>query len=137
MKIKRCLAITLIVVMLLSMPAFAAENRASDQIGRHDIKVTALDGQIGIKASIYGNGPMNKLGCESIYVYWQYGSAWISDDWLLEDDYNMYSTNTAAHMANYFFNSEPGVRYRVVITMFAENDEGRDTIEETFYVTGK
>lgn len=137
MKTKRCLAITLIIVMLLSMPAFAAENRASDQIGRHDIKVTALDGQIGIKASIYGNGPMNKLGCESIYVYWQYGSAWISDDWLLEDDYNMYSTNTAAHMANYFFDSEPGVRYKVVITMFAENDEGRDTIEETFYVTGK
>lgn len=137
MKIKRCLALALIIVMILSIPAFAAENRASDQIGRHDIKVTALDGQIGIKASIYGNGPMNKLGCESIYVYWQYGSAWISDDWLLEDDYNMYSTNTAAHMANYFFDSEPGVRYRVVITMFAENDEGRDTIEETFYVTGK
>ena len=40
-------------------------------------------------------------------------------------------------MANYFFDSEPGVRYKVVITMFAENDEGRDTIEETFYVTGK
>lgn len=137
MKIKRCLALALVIVMILSIPAFAAENRASDQIGRHDIKVTALDGQIGIKASIYGNGPMNKLGCESIYVYWQYGSAWISDDWLLEDDYNMYSTNTAAHMANYFFDSEPGVRYRVVITMFAENDEGRDTIEETFYVTGK
>lgn len=137
MKIKRCLALALIIVMILSIPAFAAENRASDQIGRHDIKVTALDGQIGIKASIYGNGPMNKLGCESIYVYWQYGSAWISDDWLLEDDYNMYSTNTAAHMANYFFDSEPGVRYRVVITMFAENDEGRDTIEEAFYVTGK
>lgn len=137
MKIKRCLALALVIVMILSIPAFAAENRASDQIGRHDIKVTALDGQIGIKASIYGNGPMNKLGCESIYVYWQYGSAWISDDWLLEDDYNMYSTNTAAHMANYFFDSEPGVRYRVVITMFAENDAGRDTIEETFYVTGK
>ena len=80
---------------------------------------------------------MNKLGCESIYVYWQYGSAWISDDWLLEDDYNMYSTNVAAHMANYYFDSEPGVRYMVVITMFAENDEGRDTIARTYYVTGK
>ena len=79
---------------------------------------------------------MNKLGCESIYLYKQYGSVWISDDWYLEDDYNMYSTNSP-DTANYYFDSEPGVRYKVVITMFAENDAGRDTIEETFYVTGK
>lgn len=137
MKIKRLVAISLILVMLLSVPAFASVNRASDQIGRHDIKVTPLEGQIAIKASIYGNGSMNKLGCESIYLFKQYGSAWISNDWYLEDDYNMYSTNSPAHMANYYFDSEPGVNYRVVITMFAENDAGRDTITRTYYVTGK
>ena len=137
MKVKKVLALVLVVAIILSVPAFAVEDRASDQISRHDIKVTPLDGRIAIKASIYGNGPMNKLGCESIYVYWQYGSAWISDDWLLEDDYNMYSTNVAAHMANYYFDSEPGVNYMVVITMFAENDAGRDTITRTYYVTGK
>lgn len=137
MKIKNILVFILVAAIILSMPALAIEDRASDQISRHDIKVTPLDGQIGIKASIFGNGEMNKLGCESIYLYEQYGSVWISNDWYLEDDYNMYSTNSPAHMANYFFDSEPGVRYKVVITMFAENDEGRDTIEETFYVTGK
>ena len=137
MKIKRLIAISLILVMLLSVPAFASVNRASDQIGRHDIKVTPLEGQIAIKASIYGNGSMNKLGCESIYLFKQYGSAWISNDWYLEDDYNMYSTNSPAHMANYYFHSEPGVNYKVVITMFAENDAGRDTITRTYYVTGK
>lgn len=137
MKIRRFLAFTLILATLIALPALAVEDRASDQIGRHDIKVTPMPGQIVIKASIYGTGPMNKLGCESIYLFEQYGSAWISNEWLLEDDYNMYNTNSAGHAANYFFDSEPGVRYKVVITVFAENDEGRDTIEETFYVTGK
>lgn len=137
MKVRNILALVLVIAIVLSVPVFAVEDRASDQISRHDIRVTPMDGQIVIKASIYGNGPMNKLGCESIYLYKQYGSAWISNEWLLEDDYNMYNTNSAGHAANYFFDSEPGVRYKVVITMFAENDEGRDTIEETFYVTGK
>lgn len=137
MKIKNVLALVLVIAMVLSVPAFAAENRASDQISRHDIKVTPIDGQIAIKASIYGNGFMNKLGCESIYLYEQYGSVWISHEWYLEDDYNMYNTNSVGYAANHYFDSEPGVRYKVVITMFAENDEGRDTIEETFYVTGK
>lgn len=137
MKIKNVLALVLVIAMVLSVPAFAAENRASDQISRHDIKVTPIDGQIAIKASIYGNGFMNKLGCESIYLYEQYGSVWISNEWYLEDDYNMYNTNSVGYAANHYFDSEPGVRYKVVITMFAENDEGRDTIEETFYVTGK
>ena len=137
MKVRNILALVLVIAIVLSVPVFAVEDRASDQISRHDIRVTPMDGQIVIRASIYGNGPMNKLGCESIYLYKQYGSVWISNEWLLEDDYNMYNTNSAGHAANYFFDSEPGVRYKVVITMFAENDEGRDTIEETFYVTGK
>ncbi len=137
MKVRNILALVLVIAIVLSVPVFAVEDRASDQISRHDIRVTPMDGQIVIKASIYGNGPMNKLGCESIYLYKQYGSVWISNEWLLEDDYNMYNTNSAGHAANYFFDSEPGVRYKVVITMFAENDAGRDTIEETFYVTGK
>lgn len=137
MKIKRLLAISLIFVMLLSVPVFALEDRASDQIGRHDIKITPQEGRIVVKTSIYGNGFMNKLGCESIYFYEQYGSVWRSDQWLLEDDYNMYNTNSVGYAANHYFDSEPGVRYMIVITLFAENDEGRDTIEETFYVTGK
>ena len=137
MKVKNVLALILVVAIILSVPAFAVEDRASDQISRHDIRVTSIEGRIAIKASIFGNGPMNKLGCESIYLYEQYGSAWISHEWYLEDDYNMYNTNSVGYAANHYFDSEPGVRYKVVITMFAENDEGRDTIEETFYVTGK
>ena len=40
-------------------------------------------------------------------------------------------------MANYYFDSEVDVEYRLEITLFAENDEGRDTVSQTFYVTGE
>lgn len=137
MKIKRLLCLILAIMIVLSLPAFAIEDRASDQIGRHDIKITPQEGRIVVKTSIYGTGFMNKLGCESIYFYEQYGSAWISDEWLLEDDYNMYNTNSVGYAANHYFDSEAGVNYMIVITLFAENDAGRDTITRTYYVTGK
>ena len=56
---------------------------------------------------------------------------------LLEDDYNMYNTNSVGYAANHYFDSEAGVNYMIVITLFAENDAGRDTITRTYYVTGK
>lgn len=125
MKRNRVVALVLIFTLLLSFPAFASENRASDQIGMHSITVTPLPGQIAIKASIYGMGPMNKIGCQSIYVYKEYGSGWLLVDRMRENyDDNMYSTNVGAHMANYYFDSIAGVEYRVEITLFAENDEG-------------
>lgn len=138
MKYKRILAIALICTLLLSLPVLATEERASDQIGRHDIRVTSQHGKIILTTAIFGMGTMNKIGCQSIYVYKEYGTGWLLVDRMRENyDDNMYSTNVAAHMANYYFDSVAGVEYRVEITLFAENDEGRDTVSQTFYVTGK
>lgn len=134
---KRVLAFVLIFALLLSLPAFALEDRASDQISRRDTDATAMPGQIVVKATIVGLGNMNKIGCESIYVYKLVNSYWILSDWLTEDDEGMTSSNTAGHMGNYFFDSERGVRYRVVITVFAENSAGRDSRTDVYYVTGK
>ena len=33
--------------------------------------------------------------------------------------------------------SVAGVNYRVDVTLFAEDDRGRDTVSGTYYVTGK
>lgn len=137
MKKTKLVALIMIFSLLLSMSAFASETRASDQIARHDIDVTELSGQIGIKASIYGMGLMNKIGCQSIYLYKEYGSGWLLVDRLREEDDNMYRTNSSGHAANYYFDTVKGVKYRLNITLFAENDEGRDTVSQTFYFTGK
>ena len=49
----------------------------------------------------------------------------------------MYVTNAAGHAANYYLDTIRGVKYRLDITLFAENDDGRDTVSQTFYFTGK
>lgn len=137
MKKKRLLALVLIFALLLSLPALATTNRASDQIGSRNIRVTAISGQIAVKASIVGMGVMNKIGCQSIFIYTQNGSSWTMTDFSTESYEGMTSTNAGAHMGMYYFDSVAGVNYRVVVTVFAENDAGRDSRTDIFYVTGK
>lgn len=137
MKKKRLLAFILIFALLLSLPVFATTNRASDQIGSRNVRATALSGQIYVKASIVGMGVMNKIGTESIYIFEKSNSLWVLNDFCTEDDAGMSATNAAGHMGAYYFDSEVGVEYKVVVTVFAENDAGRDSRTDIFYVTGK
>lgn len=137
MKKKRLLALVLIFTLLLSLPAFAVTDRASDQIGSRNVRVTVLSGQIAVKASVFGMGIMNKIGTESIFIYTQSGNGWLLTDFSVESYEGMTSTNAGAHMGMYYFDSVAGVNYRVVVTVFAENDAGRDSRTDIFYVTGK
>lgn len=137
MRKNKIISVILILALLLSLPALAVEDRASDQISRRDITVTPLSGQIAVKATVVGLGSMLKIGCESIYVYELVNSRWVLSDWLTEEDAGMVSTNVAGHMGNYYFNSNAGTEYRVSVTIFAENSAGRDSRTDTFYVTGE
>lgn len=80
---------------------------------------------------------MNKLGCESIKVYEKSGSRWISCETWDEDDTGMSRSNGAMYANTIYCDGDADVEYKVVVTIFAENDAGRDTRSQTFYVTGK
>lgn len=141
MKAKRIvsLSLALLLALVLTVPVTVAEARGSAQIAVTSIGVYSKLTKIIVEASVHGNGIMDKLGTESIYVWRQVDDGWLLVDSLREDDdeEDMYSENTTAHMADYYFDSMAGVAYRVDVTLFAENDEGRDTVSRTFYVTGK
>ena len=80
---------------------------------------------------------MNKIGCESIEVYEKEGADWQLVESLDEDDEGMSSTNVPRHRNDIACDGEAGVEYKVVVTIFAENDAGRDTRTKTSYVTGR
>lgn len=139
MKNKKYISLMLvsIFIFILAIPALAVETRASDQITLYNMAVTPISGMIDVKFSVTGAGIVNKLGCQSIYVYKKSGSNWIYVDSRTEDDDGMSRENFHAHKNNIDLNSESGVEYKVVVTIYAENDEGRDTRTKVFYVTGK
>lgn len=137
MKRLRILSLALAVVMLLSVPAFAIGYRASDQLAAHTISISADPGEIYIYTSVTGTDTMNKIGCESIEIYRQVGSYWVTDYALDEDDDHMSNTNSISYAYSRTFDSIEGAYYMVEVTVFAEDDEGRDTRSKTVYLTGE
>ena len=127
-------------LMVLSTTVFAtevSETRASAQISAYFIEVTTDPGRINVEFSVTGTGTVDKLGCESIYVYAKQYSRWRLVEAWVEDDKGMSKSNTFVHSNAIFCNGTAGVEYKVVVTIFSENSLGRDTRSETTYVTGE
>lgn len=126
-----------ICIFAVTVSAYASESRASDQIASYGMNVTPLKGMLDVKFSVTASGPANKVGCQSIYIYEKSGSEWSYVDSKTEDDSGMSRTDYHAHKNNIDFESEAGTEYKVVVTIFAENDKGRDTRTKVFLVTGR
>lgn len=141
MKVKRFLSIILsiVCVVILCVPMCALESRASAQIAVYGMKVTPHSGFFSVYFTVTGPGNVDKLGCESIYVYKMVDAKWVSvpEETKLEDDPGMSSTNTYDHTNSVRCNCERGVPYKIVVTIFSENSKGRDTRSETFYDIGQ
>lgn len=139
MKKKKFFAIIVIFscMFLLAVPAITAEARGSSQINMYSMTVTPVTDTLNIRFSVNGNGPVDKLGCESIYVYEKSGSKWVLEESWDEDDDGMSRSNYYVHKNTMYYYSNAGTEYKVVVTIFAENSKGRDTRTDTFYVTGR
>ena len=139
MKKSRIIALfcALVCVTTLIVPTVASTERASDQISLYWMDTIVTKGAVNIEFSITGKGLSNKLGCESIYLYEKSGSAWIYAYSRTENDPGMSNVNKGNHANTISLKGIAGVEYKVVVTVFAENDAGRDTRTQTFYVTGK
>lgn len=130
------LLMTAVCIFLFAVPAFAT-TKASIQINRYDMRVTPVAGTLNIYFSVTGNNAMDKIGCESIYVYEKSGSRWVLTDSWDEDDAGMSHTDSGFKVNTIYCDSEAGVEYKVVVTIFAENSAGRDSRTRTIYVTGR
>ena len=127
-------------LVIFSTTVFASEiseNRASAQIISYYIEVSTDPGKINVEFSVTGTGRVDKIGCESIYVYAKQDSRWRLVEAWVEDDEGMSRSNTVAHSNVIFCNGTARVDYKVVATIFSENSLGRDTRSETTYVTGE
>lgn len=129
------LILAFVCMLQLAVPA-SALLMASSQITAYSMNVTASTGTLNVKFSITGKGTMDKIGCQSIYVYEKVGTSYSLVEKLLEDDSGMSKTNIYAHINTIYCDSEAGTEYKVVVTVFAENSAGRDARTKTFYVTG-
>ncbi len=142
MKTKKILSLVLSIVFIATMgiPVLAAgtiDPKASAQIAVYGMDVTPYTGELIVDFSITGSGKMEKIGCESIFVYKLIDGRWILTYSKAENDDGMSVTDAYFHLNTFEFDSERFEAYKVVITVFAKNAKGRDSRSETFFVTGQ
>lgn len=139
MKIKKILSMILSIVCVaaLCVPACAVESRASAQIAVYKMKVVPHPGYFSVYFTVTGPGNVDKLGCESIYLYKMVDSRWVLVETRLEDDTGMSAEDTYHHSNHIHCDTERGAAYKVVATIFSENAKGRDTRSQTFYEAGQ
>lgn len=140
MKIKRFLSVILLIACLaaLCVPA-SALTEGSYQIAVYGMDVTPNPGVFDIYFSVTGPGYVDKLGCESIYLYKLVDLDWVpvTSQTKLEDDSGM-SKNDAYICTNVVQCScVRGVAYKIEVTIFSENSYGRDTRSQVFYRIGQ
>ena len=126
-----------ICLLVMTTSAFAQTNRASDQISNYWMVATSSNREINVDFSVTGTGTMDQIGCESIYIYESSGSLWLEVEHFDENDAGMNRTNARKFANMVSVDCEVGVKYKVVVTIFAENSDGRDSRTQTFYVTGE
>ena len=67
---------------------------------------------------------MKRLGAESIYVYERGSYGWELIDSFDKDDSGMTGTNAVRYSNVVYYDGEDGRDYRVVVTIFAEDQYG-------------
>lgn len=135
-KFVRIFSLILIAVLILSIPAYATEERASLYISSYSMDVLpAGNGKLAVEFAIAGTRQMSAVGVESITIYRINGSSRIEVAEFNRNDTNMIATNSAFHAGTKYYQGIPGEEYKVTVTLFAENSSGYDSRTENFILT--
>ena len=123
----RAISILLLMACFLHLSAYAT-TRASDQIFDYDDG----GGKVAIGFSIEGTDIMNSLGASKIRIYEPNGH--LAEVFLKSDD-GMTASNKIFYGHTMYFYGTSGVEYKIIVTVFAEDDNGSDSRNITCYVT--
>ena len=133
MKMKRLISFFFVTICMMTM-TLQAFARASDQLEDYWMEAGTSNGQIYVEFMVAGTGSMDRIGCESIKVYENANGRWDEIESRGEFDSGMSQMNARKHSNTIYIDGEIGGYYKVVVTIFAEDENGRDSREETFYV---
>lgn len=129
-RVSRIICMLLVAVLLLSIPAVAAENaepRASSFFGSTDVylyKTSSTQFQAWFEVSALGG--MEKLGASEIKIQESSdGENWTTVKTCTMANYsNLICENTGFHASYVSYTGTTGKYYRAKITLYAENSTG-------------
>lgn len=124
------LPMLLCLVMLFSIPAYAAETRASDRIVRSTVTLSKKsNGDLSIYFSVKANDIMEKIGATSVAIQRSSGDSWVTE-------YTFNTSNTPTLLVeNTDWNGMvltysprfAGEKYRAMVMIYVKDSTGVST----------
>lgn len=133
-KLIRSVSLFLILSLVLSVPAFAMDARASERFKRYSSNLYAEnDGSIYVLFSVTATTTMDVIGASSIAIQRYDNARWVTECTLtVTDEPSMQTTKAAQYAASIPY--EPlfsNMEYRAVITFYAKDSSGSSTAKMT------
>lgn len=124
----RCVSLLLVMSMLMTVPAFAAEApKASYYFGRLSTYLEKTSGtSFEVWFDVTATGTMEELGVSTIKVQRSSDrSSWTTVKTFSKADYSqMTDDNTVSHADCVTYTGTAGYYYRAKVTFYAENNSG-------------
>jgi len=123
----RFIALPLICSILLSGVALGAKWRSSDQIRSYSVSVTPTTGnRLVVAFSIAETKSVQLVGAKIIAVYEKNGSSWVCVGGFTQKNSGMTGSNTFSYGNTIYYNATAGRKYRVTVTLFAQDSSGNE-----------
>lgn len=126
----RILLALLCVTVLCSTPAYATENRASEQINSTSITLTKKNsGDLSIFFSVQGTAIMDVIGADKVEIQRNTITGWITEFTFTPDNTPEIQTESSGHH-NTMLTYSPlfsRAQYRAVVTIYVEDASGSST----------
>lgn len=125
----RCVSVVMVLVMLFSTTAFAAESRGSYYFMCSSVylyRANSTTNKFEIWFDVTGTHTMLKIGADIIRVQQSAdGENWTTVWTFRRDNYPvMICENTFSHMTGLTYVAERGYYYRALINLYAEDSSG-------------
>lgn len=129
-KFIRALMILLCTMMLCSIPAYAAETRASERIMLSTTTIGKTEnGDLSAYFMVQGTGEMDVIGATSLEIQRKTITGWVREYTFTSDKTpELLATNRMWHSARLTYTPLfPGKTYRAVANIYVKNSEGTST----------
>lgn len=124
----------LLLMILMTATAFAADTRASDRFSSHNAKLyVESNGDLEIYFSVITVNKMDVLGASRIVVERYNGFRWVTECTLtVKDAPEMQTSNASRYSASIPYEpNDPNANYRAVVTFYAKDSSGSSTEQAT------
>lgn len=132
-KTLRIIALIIVLTMLLSTAAFAAEN-ASAYIAATSAWITRDGNTVKVNFWIVGTGTMDQIGVKYIYLYEKNGNTWnlVKSYSYTNPIYatTLMASSTYVHAGYVTYSGSASKSYYADCRFYAEKDGGSDTIQQ-------